>query len=94
MGDDLIAERRGNTAYEAYRAQGKMQDGRRFGSLPKPYVPPDSPPEEANATDPDSRVMKAFRGWVQGYNAQTAVNDKQIALAGEITVETIDFAQL
>ncbi len=91
--DDLIAERRGNTAYEAYRAQGKMKDGRRFGSPPKPYVPPESPPGEANATDPDSRVMKAFRGWVQGYNAQTAVNDKQIALAGEITVETIDFAQ-
>jgi hypothetical protein len=43
---------------------------------------------------PDSRVMKAFRGWVQGYNAQTAVNEHQIALAGEITVETIDFGQL
>ena len=36
-------------------------------------------------TDPDSRVMKAFRGWVQGYNVQTAVNERQIALAGEIT---------
>ncbi len=92
--DDLAAERRGNSAYEDYRAQGKMKDGRRFGSPPKPYLPPDSPPGEANVTDPDSRVMKAFRGWVQGYNAQTAVNEHQIALAGEITVETIDFGQL
>jgi len=92
--DDLMAERRGNAAYEAYRAQGKMKDGRRFGSPPKPYLPPDSPPGQANTTDPDSRVMKAFRGWVQGYNVQTAVNDNQIALAGEITAETIDFGQL
>jgi hypothetical protein len=38
--------------------------------------------------------MKAFRGWAQGYNAQTAVNEHQIALAAEITTETIDFGQL
>jgi transposase len=91
---DLAAERRGNRAYEDYRAQGKMKDGRRFGSPPKPYIPPASPPGEANTTDPDSRVMKAFRGWVQGYNVQAAVNEHQIALAGEITTETIDFGQL
>ena len=70
--DELAAERRGNRAYEEYRAQGRMKDGRRFGHPPKPYMPPDSPPGEVNTTDPDSRVMKAFRGWVQGYNVQTA----------------------
>jgi transposase len=92
--DELDAERRGNRAYEQYRANGRMKDGRRFGGPPKPYVSPDSPPGEVNTTDPDSRVMKAFRGWVQGYNVQTAVNEHQIALAGEITVETIDYGQL
>jgi transposase len=92
--EDLDTERRGNRAYEAYRARGRMKDGRRFGGPPKPYTPPDSPPGEANTTDPDSRVMKAFRGWVQGYNAQTAVNEQHIALAAEITTETIDFGQL
>ncbi len=92
--DELEAERRGNQAYEEYRAHGRMKNGRRLGHPPKPYVPPDSPPGEVNTTDPDSRVMKAFRGWVQGYNVQTAVNENQIALAGEITVETIDFGQL
>ena len=90
----LDAERRGNEAYGEYRAHGRMKNGRRLGHPPKPYMPPDSPPGEVNMTDPDSRVMKAFRGWVQGYNVQTAVNEKQIALAGEITVETIDFGQL
>ena len=71
-----------------------MKNGRRRGAPPKPYEPPDTPPGEVNTTDPDSRVMKASRGWVQGYNVQTAVNENQIALAGEITVETIDFGQL
>jgi transposase len=92
--NELDAERRGNEAYEEYRAHGRMKNGRRLGHPPKPYMPPDSPPGEVNMTDPDSRVMKAFRGWVQGYNVQTAVNENQIALAGEITVETIDFGQL
>jgi transposase len=92
--DELEAERRGNKAYEDYRAHGRMKNGRRLGAPPKPYEPPDSPPGEVNVTDPDSRVMKAFRGWVQGYNVQTAVNERQIVLAGEITTETIDFGQL
>ena len=61
--DELDAERRGNRAYEQYRSQGRMKDGRRFGGPPKPYVAPDSPPGEVNTTDPDSRVMKAF-SWV------------------------------
>ena len=66
--DELDAERRGNEAYEDYRAHGRMKNGRRFGAPPKPYQPPASPPGEVNLTDPDSRVMKAFRGYVQGYN--------------------------
>jgi hypothetical protein len=91
---DLAAQRRGNQAYQAYRAQGRMKDGRRFGTPPKPYQPPSSPQGEVNLTDPDSRVMKAFRGYVQGYNVQAAVNEQQIVLAAEITVESVDFAQL
>jgi transposase len=92
--DDLAAQRRGNEAYRAYRAQGRMKDGRRFGSPPKPYQPPSSPQGEVNLTDPDARVMKAFRGYVQGYNVQAAVNEQHIVLAAEITVESVDFSQL
>jgi len=36
---------------------------------------------EANVTDPDSRIMKTAKGWVQGYNAQAAANDHQIVIA-------------
>ena len=38
--------------------------------------------------------MKAFRGYVQGYNAQAAVNEQHIVLAAEITVESVDFSHL
>jgi hypothetical protein len=43
-----------------------MKDGRRFGGPPKPYVPPEEPAGKVNTTDPDSKNMKAFRGYVQG----------------------------
>ena len=92
--DELAAERRGNEAYELYRATGRMKNGRRFGTPPKPYQPPASPQGEVNATDPDARVMKAFRGYVQGYNAQAAVTEQQIVLAAEITVDPGDFSHL
>ena len=92
--EDLAGERRGNEAYQAYRAQGRMNDGRRFGGPPKPYQPPSTPQGEVNLTDPDARVMKAFRGYVQGYNVQAAVNEQHIVLAAEITVESVDFSQL
>ncbi|MHB1572192.1 MAG: hypothetical protein ACYC0H_23715, partial [Solirubrobacteraceae bacterium] len=56
---DLEAERAGNEAYEAYRARGRMKDGRRFGGPPKPYTPPQVPAGKVNVTDPDSRLIKA-----------------------------------
>ena len=92
--DELAAERRGNEAYEQYRVQGRTKDGRRLPSPPKPYVPSASPQGEVNLTDPDARVMKAFRGYVQGYNVQAAVNEQHIVLAAEITVESGDFSHL
>jgi hypothetical protein len=92
--DELVAERRGNEAYEHYRATGRMKNGRRFGTPPKPCQPPETPRGEVNLTDPDARVMRAFRGYVQGYNAQAAVNEQQIVLAAEITVDPGDFSHL
>jgi hypothetical protein len=94
LADELAAERRGNEAYEHYRATGRASDGRRFGKPPKPHEPPASPQGEINLTDPDSRLMKATKSYLQGYNAQAAVNEHQIVLAAEITVETIDFSRL
>ena len=65
-----------------------MKDGRRFGGPPKPYVPPEEPEGKVNLTDPDCRLQKVQQGWVQGYNAQAVVNEQQIVLAAEITLDS------
>lgn len=91
---DWRTERRANRDYEAYRARGVMRDGRRFGRPPDPHTPPEKPEGKINLTDPDSKNMKAYRGYLQGYNAQTVTTERQIIVAAEIAPDGLDFAQL
>jgi transposase len=92
--EELDVECRANAAYEAYRARGRMKDGRRFGRPPDPYLPPATPAGKINVTDPDSRNVKTSRGWVQGYNAQAVCTERQIVIAAEVTVDSPDFGHL
>jgi transposase len=46
-----------------------------------------------NLTDPASRMMKAPRGWVQGYNAQAAVAQGGVVLAATLSNDHNDKAQ-
>ncbi len=92
--EDWREERRANRDYEAYRARGVMKDGRRFGRPPNPHTPPAQPEGKINLTDPDSRNMKAYRGYLQGYNAQAVTTEDQIIVAAEIAPDGLDFAQL
>ena len=92
--DDLAAEERGNTAYEAFREHRRLHDPRRLGGTPKPYSPPATPQGEVNVTDPDSRRMMGNRRYIQGYNAQAVVNEQQIVIAAEITADAGDFSHL
>ena len=55
---------------------------------------PAAPEPEANTTDPESRIMKTTSGWIQGYNAQAAVNENQVVLAALVTAEVNDVKQL
>jgi hypothetical protein len=92
--EELWSEVRANQAYEAYRARGRMKDGRRFGRPPDPYQPPAIPEGRINISDPDSRIVKGLRGFLQGYNAQAVTNEHQVILAAEIETVGADFGYL
>ena len=94
LDEELWSEVRANRAYEAYRARGRMKDGRRFGRPPDPYQPPDTPEGRINVTDPDSRVVKGLRGFIQGYNAQAVTNEQQVVIAAEVMTAAPDFGHL
>jgi hypothetical protein len=91
---DLEVERRASETYERYRATARDRLGRRPGGRAEPYRPPELPAGKINLTDPDSRSIPVGFGFVQGYNAQAAVNEQQIVLAAEITNNSTDFSQL
>jgi hypothetical protein len=94
--EELSFEQRANDLYEAWRERETRKRGR--GQMApgavRPYVPPNSPQGKINVTDPDSRLMKDSRGFVQGYNAQVTVNDEQIVLAAEVMLSASDFGHL
>ncbi|MEA2410404.1 MAG: hypothetical protein QOC77_965 [Thermoleophilaceae bacterium] len=92
--EEHAVECQANADYEAYRARGRMKDGRRFGKPPTPFTPPPTPAGKVNVTDPDSRNVKTPRGWVQGYNAQAVCNERQIVVAAEVNAYSPDFGQL
>jgi len=50
----------------------------------------DDNPIKVNLTDPDSRLMTSKDGWVQGYNAQAAVNETGIIIAAEVFCDPND----
>ena len=84
-----------NDAYEHWRATARDTKGRVLRGNSKPFVPPELPEGTINLSDPDSRVMRT-QGTPprQAYNAQTAVNDRQVILAAEVNVDAPDFGHL
>jgi transposase len=96
--EDWELERRVVEAHAAWHARGIASDGsRRMAGARanlKPYPLPERPAGKLNVTDPDSRNLKTTRGWVQGYNAQAAVTAEQIVVAAEISIESLDTANL
>jgi transposase len=94
--EELWSEQRANAAYEAYRARGVGRTGRRFSpaATPKPYTPPATPPGKINITDPDSKLVKDMRGWIQGYNAQAVCNERHLIVAAEVMTASPDFGHL
>ena len=80
-----IAEREAEEANSGQKKRGR-----------KPAAPEDKEKKEpkANTTDPDSRIMKTQKGYVQGFNAQAAVTQDQIILACPLTQDANDIKQM
>jgi DDE family transposase len=94
---ELDADRAANAAYEHWRAHGVAADGSRrmAPGMVKPFELPELPTGLMNVTDPDSRVVRTQgQPGMQGYNAQLAVNERQVIVAAEITTESPDFGHL
>ena len=85
--EERIAQRE-----EEERQTGRKKRGRKPKAPEKVALPEDA---RANRTDPESRVLKTRRGWVQGYNAQAMVDcDSQVIVAQQVTNEENDLHQV
>ncbi|HKB38405.1 MAG TPA: transposase [Gemmataceae bacterium] len=77
------------------RAAQEAETGQKSrGRKPKPVSEAPEPEAKANVTDPDSRIMKTRRGYVQGYNAQAVATADQIIVAADVTADENDVGQL
>lgn len=96
----LEAEAKAAAEEEARRraeAEAKRKAEGRKRSGPPPAPPKAEPDGKAqrNFTDPQSRILKSKDGFIQGYNAQAAVDGKeQIIVAHTLTQSTSDQDQL
>ena len=81
--------------YDCWRASARDTKGRVLKGNSKPFIAPELPEGVINLSDPDARVMRT-QGTPprQAYNAQTAVNERQVILAAEITIDAPDFGHL
>jgi transposase len=86
------AQAAAEAAAEAKRqAEGRKRSGRR----PAPAGAEPTPKAQRNFTDPDSRVLLTRDGFIQGYNAQAAVDGKaQVIVAQGLTSSQSDQDQL
>jgi len=94
---ELDVEHASHAAYDAWRARGIAADGSRrmAPGMVKVHEPVLVPAGLMNTSDHDSRPMRThgFKP-LQGYNAQLAVNDKQVVIAAELTCDSPDLGHL
>lgn len=85
-------ERRG----EAEKQKQRDDEGRKkTGKKTEPLSDEPDPKAQRNFTDPESRIMKTKDGYIQGYNAQAAVDGTaQIIVAHGLVQTTSDHGQV
>ena len=86
-----LEERTRSRAREEAERKGTAEEEAAAASIPaKPQ-----PREQSNFTDPDSRMMKSFQGWIQGYNAQILVEESSgVIVAQEVSSQGVDTPHL
>jgi hypothetical protein len=94
---ELEVDDASHAAYDAWRARGIAADGSRrmAPGMVKAHEPVLVPAGLMNVSDHDSRPMRThgFKP-LQGYNAQLAVNERQVVIAAELTCDSPDFGHL
>jgi transposase len=98
-GDDLPTElQRRETRLKRIREAKRVLEARATAEAAAAGAPPDSatpdPKAQYNFTDPESRIMKGPDGFVQAYNAQVAVDERQFIVGQAVTQQTNDKKQL
>jgi transposase len=98
-GDELPAElQRRESRLQRIREAARALQARAKDAAVAAGEPPDSatpkPKAQYNFTDPESRIMKGPDGFVQAYNAQIAVDERQLIIGHSVTQETNDKQQL
>lgn len=88
-------EQREHEEHVAKRERHEQQSGKKLrGRKPKPPVKRIDPEMKRNTTDHDSRIMKTRNGYVQGYNAQAAVDvESLLIVARSVTKDENDTQQ-
>ena len=92
---ELEAEAKAKAAAEQAAREKKNGDKLRPGRKAGPPSDVPEPKAQRNFTDPDSRILKTKDGYIQGYNAQAAVDaQEQIIVAHTLSNNGNDQAQL
>jgi transposase len=90
---ELEAEARAAAEVEKSSASPERQAKKESSATSEPAVPADK--AQKNFTDPESRIMKTGDGFIQGYNAQAAVDaDSQVIVAQTLNNSANDKKQL
>lgn len=98
-GDELPAElQRRESRLQRIREAKRVLEARAKAAAAADGQPTDAakpdPKAQYNFTDPESRIMKGPDGFVQAYNVQVAVDERQLIVGQSVTQETNDKQQL
>jgi len=92
--EDVNARQKQQEKIEKRQAEEDASGKKKRGRKPKKPEEIELNEKKANITDPDSRIMKTRKGYVQGYNGQAVVTEGQVIIAAELTQDENDIHQL